>query len=168
MKQTEHYGLSQWELTDRILMEDFNADNLKIAQALAGKLDRAELFYTLGSPSEKPSGNLSLNLAVIPWADWEFVALHVSFREGMVPEENQIKVSLNNGSPVLGTFPWNDFFLLFWSGHNLEKRVRGLFLGPQASLILPKYTYGDLIDLSIDKVAEDGFPKSRFDFYGLR
>lgn len=35
MRQTEHYGLNQWELTDRILMADFNADNAKIAAALA-------------------------------------------------------------------------------------------------------------------------------------
>ena len=35
MKQTEHYGLSQWEKTDRILMEDFNSDNAKVDAALA-------------------------------------------------------------------------------------------------------------------------------------
>ena len=34
MNQTEIHGLSQWEKTDRILMEDFNADNQKIEQAL--------------------------------------------------------------------------------------------------------------------------------------
>lgn len=36
MRQTEHYELNQWDLTDRIRMSDFNADNLKIAAALAG------------------------------------------------------------------------------------------------------------------------------------
>ena len=35
MNQTETCGLSQWEKPDRILMEDFNADNQKIEQALA-------------------------------------------------------------------------------------------------------------------------------------
>ena len=35
MQKTEHYQLNQWEKTDRILMEDFNADNTKIAAALA-------------------------------------------------------------------------------------------------------------------------------------
>ena len=25
--QTERYGLSQWEKTDKVIMEDFNADN---------------------------------------------------------------------------------------------------------------------------------------------
>ena len=36
MKQTGQYGLNQWDLSDRIRMEDFNADNFKIAAALAG------------------------------------------------------------------------------------------------------------------------------------
>ena len=35
MKQTEHCELNQWELSDPILMEDFNADNAKIAAELA-------------------------------------------------------------------------------------------------------------------------------------
>lgn len=34
MKKTANYGLNQWEKTDRIQMEDFNADNAKIEAAL--------------------------------------------------------------------------------------------------------------------------------------
>ena len=34
-KQTENYHLSQWEKTDKVLMEDFNADNLAIEEALS-------------------------------------------------------------------------------------------------------------------------------------
>ena len=36
MQQTEHYKLNQWERTDRIQMEDFNNNNLKIEAALDG------------------------------------------------------------------------------------------------------------------------------------
>lgn len=39
MKQTEHYGLNQWELADRIRMEDFNCDNAKIDAALKGQAE---------------------------------------------------------------------------------------------------------------------------------
>lgn len=42
MRQTDQYGLNQWDLSDRIRMEDFNADNLKIAAALAGLGARAD------------------------------------------------------------------------------------------------------------------------------
>ena len=34
MNQTPNYQLNQWDKTDRIQMEDFNADNAKIEAAL--------------------------------------------------------------------------------------------------------------------------------------
>lgn len=39
MNQTETCGLSQWEKPDRILMEDFNADNAKMEAALAAQAE---------------------------------------------------------------------------------------------------------------------------------
>lgn len=36
---TKNYGLSQWEKSDRVLMEDFNADNAKIDAALKAEAD---------------------------------------------------------------------------------------------------------------------------------
>lgn len=36
MEHTATYGLTQWSKSDRIKMEDFNSDNLKVEQALAG------------------------------------------------------------------------------------------------------------------------------------
>ncbi|WP_300347465.1 hypothetical protein [uncultured Oscillibacter sp.] len=41
--QTPNYNLNQWSKDDRVLMEDFNADNAKIDAALAGKADAAVL-----------------------------------------------------------------------------------------------------------------------------
>ena len=35
MQQTSQFHLNQWELTDRIRMEDFNGDNQKLETALA-------------------------------------------------------------------------------------------------------------------------------------
>ena len=48
MKQTEQYGLNQWELSDRIRMEDFNADNAKIADALGGHEGRVKALEKKG------------------------------------------------------------------------------------------------------------------------
>jgi len=42
MKQTEQYGLNQWELADRVRMDDFNSDNRKIDAELT--LLRENLF----------------------------------------------------------------------------------------------------------------------------
>lgn len=46
MNQTEQFQLNQWEKSDRIMMEDFNADNLKTEQALA---EHAELLRNCGN-----------------------------------------------------------------------------------------------------------------------
>lgn len=34
--QTENYGLNQWEASDKVLREEFNADNAKVEGALSG------------------------------------------------------------------------------------------------------------------------------------
>ena len=41
MKKTNKYQLSQWEKSDRIVMEDFNSDNAKIDAALSNKADKS-------------------------------------------------------------------------------------------------------------------------------
>lgn len=39
MKKTTTYQLNQWEKSDRIQMEDFNSDNMKVEQALAAQAE---------------------------------------------------------------------------------------------------------------------------------
>ena len=46
LNQTANYGLSQWEATDRILMEDFNSDNSKIDAALKENADNIAALET--------------------------------------------------------------------------------------------------------------------------
>ena len=43
MKKTAQFGLNQWEMSDRIQMQDFNRDNAAIEAALAARNCR---FYT--------------------------------------------------------------------------------------------------------------------------
>lgn len=43
MKKTAQFGLNQWEMSDRIQMDDFNADNAAIEAALAARNCQ---FYT--------------------------------------------------------------------------------------------------------------------------
>ena len=39
MNQTSNYQLNQWQLHDRVMMQDFNADNAKIDAALKAEAD---------------------------------------------------------------------------------------------------------------------------------
>ena len=43
MNRTQNYDLNQWEKSDKVLMDDFNADNAKIDGALAAKADASAL-----------------------------------------------------------------------------------------------------------------------------
>lgn len=49
MEQTTNYQLSQWDEKDRILREDFNADNAKTEQALAAVAEQAALVSKRGN-----------------------------------------------------------------------------------------------------------------------
>lgn len=57
-KQTEHYGLSQWEATDQVVRADFNADNLKIDEGMKAIQDEVaetqELVKAAYSPDNRP------------------------------------------------------------------------------------------------------------------
>lgn len=69
MNTTEHYQLNQWDGIDRIMREDFNADNRKTEEALTGlaeamtqKADQAEmearqLWVKLGEATSTAAGS---------------------------------------------------------------------------------------------------------------
>ena len=46
MNKTANFQLTQWEKTDRIMMEDFNRDNAAIDAALKGNADKAAALQT--------------------------------------------------------------------------------------------------------------------------
>ena len=46
MEQTANYGLNQWDAGDRIMVEDFNADNAKVDQALGDHEERVSTLET--------------------------------------------------------------------------------------------------------------------------
>ena len=63
MNQTPNYQLNQWEKTDRIRMEDFNADNAKIEAAL--ELLGTDKYY-LGSWTGDGTANRVIQLPFAP------------------------------------------------------------------------------------------------------
>ena len=46
MQHTQNYQLSRWEKDDRIMMEDFNADNAKLDAALKANADAVGALQT--------------------------------------------------------------------------------------------------------------------------
>ena len=64
MQHTQNYQLSRWEKDDRIMMEDFNADNAKLDAALAAKAD-AEDVTALGESVNDALGSGGHNCRII-------------------------------------------------------------------------------------------------------
>lgn len=112
MEKTPKYDLSQWNRSDRILMEDFNRDNANLEAALAalntGKADVSAL-NSAKSALQKEDARLdsvkleykpiktysftvtdateyTLELGALPLWDYFFVRLHVDVPEGAIVE----------------------------------------------------------------------------------
>ncbi len=51
--QTKNYGLNQWERTDKVVMEDFNADNAKVDAALAEKAEASAVTALQAAVAKK-------------------------------------------------------------------------------------------------------------------
>lgn len=72
MKKTAQFGLNQWEMSDRIQMQDFNRDNAAIEAALAGRLPMTTLHdETLAEEATR----LEIDMAGEGWGNHHIVLL---------------------------------------------------------------------------------------------
>lgn len=55
-QKTANYQLNQWVKSDRILMEEFNADNLKIDDAIAAVIPAGLICLWSGAADALPAG----------------------------------------------------------------------------------------------------------------
>lgn len=131
MQQTEHYGLNQWELTDRIQMADFNADNLKIAAALAEKMGTWKLI------SKRPFC-YSTGFIYPPAQEWKKYSMALLFfdsRFSQTDETGRIEWQLIAGqySPSkyskVFTSELGPAAFLFFPMRDSNNPVRGIYIG---------------------------------------
>lgn len=103
MKQTSNYQLNQWEMTDRIQMEDFNRDNEKVDAALAAKLGGVELIQEISITSSfnSYSGPFPIDLSNIDWNQWKIVILLADCKIGGTPDSGDRTYLYSNASTLL-------------------------------------------------------------------
>ena len=100
MNQTGNYQLNQWELADRIQMEDFNGDNAKIDAALKGQAEALAAETAAREAADTALENKSrftklkelritsyatsaeLDLSDVDWAQWDKVHLDMMTTNG--------------------------------------------------------------------------------------
>lgn len=107
MNQTPNYQLNQWDKTDRIQMEDFNADNAKIEAALVQETSAraAELqairnllpivhLQTITTTST--ANKVDIDLSGIDWSAYPFILVRVDGK--MSSSSASFYVRVNNYS----------------------------------------------------------------------
>ena len=89
MKKTANYGLNQWEKTDRIQMEDFNADNAKIEAAILAAITAATAANDAATAAQNTAhvatgsytGNGEANRVIpLPFTFWKMAPISVPCR----------------------------------------------------------------------------------------
>lgn len=133
MKQTEHCGLNQWDPADRILREDFNADNLKIAQALAGKLGRFEEIHI--DESSTPAGGIGVNHMVKNWNKWDMFGLffYPKILSEYADTPFQVSLDCHDGQtithPEVAILQPDPLLVLLFPWHDENRLVEGVVIG---------------------------------------
>lgn len=138
MKQTPNYGLNQWELGDRIRMEDFNADNditdtilAELDGELDEKLGRASLYWTTPGTSGTTSGPSTISPIglVKDWNNYEYVIMMVDVPEGSQRTGSPLEIRIcDKPYETIATIPEDSFIIIFRPLRNASNKIQGTLL----------------------------------------
>ena len=129
MTKTTNYQLNQWAKSDRIMMDDFNADNAKIDAALAGAAKIATGSYT-GTGEYGSAHPTTLTFAFAPKAIilWNF-DVNAKMKAPMLLvapyTEQEFAVGSASGYPIHVT--WSGNSVSFYSTHYADCQFNGTF-----------------------------------------
>jgi len=132
MKQTEHYQLNQWELPDRIRMEDFNTDNAKLDAALgalnaglAGRLGQIELLDSFTRDTNFGYQGFYAVPRGYGWADFAVTAATIIPNDLESSAQDQITVTIKDGE-TLGIVTGGPILVVFFPLHDPTRKTQGL------------------------------------------
>ena len=120
MQHTQNYQLSRWEKDDRIMMEDFNADNAKLDAALAAKAD-AEDVTALGETVAAVAAALGSGgqNARIAWGSYT--------GNGKAGSANPVRLNFDFTPVVVAVVEKESYS--YEPAHLIKGQVRGVFSG---------------------------------------
>ena len=179
MKKTEHYQLNQWEASDRIRMEDFNADNQRLEAALLEKPGRMELISTFSSGNG--SFMLSAPILFAPKVDWNQFARVIFFQDfhkTKFKNDEFIHIGLNLDGVIYQEkliIPAGSFMVVCFPNHNAEGMIRLVIIGKGTGTFFLDRKYDDLRFINSVLYNSQGNPPAETRFvepvayvYGIR
>ena len=153
MRQTTNYQLSQWDASDRILREDFNADNAKLDAALS-TIGRSQLIREV--TTENNVSDISLQVDDINWGEWELVMLHFPYRAAVLEENARFSCTINGGqvagsnSTAVGNFlrtgPY-PYLLIFLPWHDATRQVQAVSFGNVSTFHQAECSFSEVTSL---------------------
>ena len=133
MTKTTNYQLNQWEKTDRILMDDFNADNQKLEAALGAIGSYEELEE---KTLENSANTISFDLSKLDWSKWQFIGVKAEVPENNIADNNIFTSNLVGASTDCtrrtGSFSCcgpSSFLVAAAPFHSAASTVKGFYVG---------------------------------------
>ena len=161
MKKTEQYNLNQWEASDRIRMEDFNADNQRVEAALIQKPGRAQLIAQQTFTSEPVLANAAFHvLKDGNWSDWERIAMFVDLHGITHQTGDLLSISMCTEDHTFFdprvTIPFGSFVLSFYPFHDGKNKIRAVVSGSGSGAFFLDDPYEDVGFLTMTACGSDG------------
>ena len=171
MKQTEHYGLNQWDPADRILRTDFNADNAKIDAALAELSGRNNTRY-FGSFQSVSGPNNGIGFFFLANQVAPYSRVH-ALLEGPAPTQDaQLHLWIEEGKPLYTTNAkaGKPFFriITFYPFFDPERPIIFQPIGfDQGGPTILEKNYAEYVTIRVDAPSANIFPsRCMAKFYG--
>lgn len=184
MNKTANFQLTQWEKTDRIMMEDFNRDNAAIDTALKGSADAVaaetaareaadtalgkkaglQLIQTIPFPEGGSSADKPLT---IQWSDWAIVL--AVYQEPSDGRSYTLSFTTANAKvhPIIYDGPDVQTCALYFPLYDQSRPVRGLLWS--AEKLSYTTTYEALTGIQLKANTDSGsIAGAKVTFYGIR
>lgn len=184
MNKTANFQLTQWEKTDRIMMEDFNRDNAAIDAALKSNADKVaaetaareaadtelgkkaglQLIQTVPFPEGGSSADKPLT---IQWSDWAIVL--AVYQEPSDGRSYTLSFTTANAKvhPIIYNGPDVQTCALYFPLYDQSRPVRGLLWS--AEKLSYTTTYEALTGIQLKADTDSGsIAGAKVTFYGIR
>ena len=184
MNKTANFQLTQWEKTDRIMMEDFNRDNAAIDAALKGNAEAVaaetaareaadtalgkkaglQLIQTVPFPEGGSSADKPLT---IQWSDWAIVL--AVYQEPSDGRSYTLSFTTANAKvhPIIYDGPDVQTCALYFPLYDQSRPVRGLLWS--AEKLSYTTTYEALTGIQLKADTDSGsIAGAKVTFYGIR
>ena len=179
MQQTEQFKLNQWQKDDRIRMEDFNSDNLKIENALtsfhAGLLGKASAWEFIGRAQMSGSfTSTGINNVNLDWDQWNYVVLLADIAAPDCDENDSVRLLFDNtdgtGGQTVVRFQAGSFLLFLTPKRNRSEYIKGFGIGHSVEFFSSSFRFENIntFIINLDGSVGHVMKKIDFRFFGIK